>query len=461
MTLLLRFVTHSEIGLVRKNNQDSGYASPHLLLVADGMGGAAAGDLASAVAVEAIRQVDADTAADQMLAVLAGAVADANDRIAALVSEDGSLDGMGTTVTGALFDGSQLGLAHIGDSRAYLFREGRLEQLTHDHSWVQSLVDDGRIDRAEAAVHPHRSLLLKVLNGQPGCDPDLTMIPVQAGDRLLFCSDGLCGLVDDDHIAEALREAELDDVLATLVAAAHAEGGIDNITIILADLLEGQPRAATDTVEAVVLGAAAERALPPTGSDAEDDEPHGAHGATAVGGAPPPSGEDEARYNPQPPHQNRRRRPLIGALVVLLVLAAASGAAYAWGRTQYYVGAAGEQVAIYQGLPERVVVPLSRLYEIQPVALAGLPAFYADQVRTGIEVRSLAAARQTVAELTETAKRCVRHGTATPKPTPTATGKASPTPKPGTTPQVSPTLKSSPSPTAKPTPSSPTPEPGC
>ena len=160
MTLGLRVVSHSEIGLVRKNNQDSGYASSRLLVVADGMGGAAAGDLASAVAVNTLRQVDEDVSGAAMLPTMAAAVAAANQRIAALVEEDIALDGMGTTVTATLFDGSELGLVHIGDSRAYRWRDAALERLTHDHSWVQSLVDEGKISEDEAAVHPHRSLLL-------------------------------------------------------------------------------------------------------------------------------------------------------------------------------------------------------------------------------------------------------------------------------------------------------------
>ena len=182
-----------------------------------------------------------------MLEVLAGAIHEANDRIADLVEADLSLDGMGTTVTGAMFDGTELGLAHIGDSRAYLLRDGRLERLTHDHSWVQSLVDEGKINENEAAVHPHRSLLLKVLNGQPANDPDLSMVPVRVGDRLLLCSDGLCGLVDDQLIEECLLTRDRDQALTRLVREALAEGGIDNITIILADVAEtaagypGQP----------------------------------------------------------------------------------------------------------------------------------------------------------------------------------------------------------------------------
>jgi serine/threonine protein phosphatase PrpC len=459
MPLTLRYVTHSEIGLVRKNNQDSGYASPHLLVVADGMGGAAAGDLASAVAIQTIRQVDAPTPAPQMLDVLARAVHQANDRIADLVEADVALDGMGTTVTGALFDGDELGLVHIGDSRAYLFRDGRLERLTHDHSWVQSLVDDGKIDEAEASVHPHRSLLLKVLNGQPANEPDLTRLPVQAGDRLLFCSDGLCGLVDDPTIAEAMTAPELERVLADLVAEARAEGGIDNITVILADVVE-----AGGTDGAVVLGAAADHPAAPVPAPAAADPTSsgpadpgsgrtaggatalggtalGAAGGGAGGGAAPVPHEDEARYNPQPPRQRRLVRTLASVLVLVLVAAAGLGAAYAWTRTQFYVGAAGEQVAIFQGLPERVVVPLSRVYEVQEVPLASLPPFYADQVRAGIEVSSLDSARQTVAELTEASKRCT--GTrATPAPSPRPTGGTAPAASAAPTP---PAMSASPS----------------
>jgi serine/threonine protein phosphatase PrpC len=451
MTPGLRFVTHSETGLVRTNNQDSGYASPNLLVVADGMGGAAAGDLASAVAIETIKQIDAPTPAGEMLDVLARALHQANDRIADLVEADFALDGMGTTVTGALFDGHELGLAHIGDSRAYLFRDGRLERLTHDHSWVQSLVDDGKIDEAEAAVHPHRSLLLKVLNGQPVNEPDLTRLSLDVGDRLLFCSDGLCGLVDDATIAESLHEADLERALRRLVAEARAEGGVDNITVILADVVDSG-----GTTGAVVLGAAAERDLQTTGSageavqdEAGQDEPGAA--ASLGAAAPATAGEDEARYSPQLPHQRRLLRPLVGVLLLLLVAAAGLGAAYAWTRTQYYVGGAGEQVAIYQGLPEKVVIPLSRVYEVQPLPLASLPVFYAEQVRAGIEVSSLASARQAVAELTEASKRC-----AAGEPTATPTPKPSPTAKP-------PSGKTSPVPSAAPaTPSAPaTAGPGC
>ena len=366
MTLQLRYVAHSEIGPIRKNNQDSGFASPHLLVVADGMGGAAAGDLASAVAIDTVRHVDPATSGEQMLAVLGSAVGQANERIAHLVDADPSLDGMGTTFTGALFDGVELGLAHIGDSRAYRLREDHLERLTHDHSWVQSLVDDGKISEADAAIHPHRSLLLKVLNGQPANDPDLALVPVAAGDRLMFCSDGVCGLIDDEEIEAAPRLPALDAAVERLVSEALDEGGIDNITVIVADVVE-----ADGTEAPVVLGAAGERTIPaPNGQAPEPalDEPD-----EDAAEAPTPrqrseSADDESRYSPQAPGRRRLGRPLMWVLVLLLVAAAGLGSAYAWTRTQYYVGVADDQVAIYQGLADGLPgIPLSRV--VEPLSL--------------------------------------------------------------------------------------------
>ena len=456
MALALNYVSHSEIGLVRKNNQDSGYASAHLLVVADGMGGAAAGDLASAVAVDTLRRISPDVAGQDMLEVLAGALHRANDRIADLVEDDLTLDGMGTTLTGAMFDGAELGLAHIGDSRAYLLRDGQLERLTHDHSWVQSLVDEGKISADEAAYHPHRSLLLKVLNGQPANDPDLTRVKVQSGDRLMFCSDGVCGLVDDPEIAAALQLSEPEEALGQLVAMALAEGGIDNITVIVADVVESG-----GNTDPAVLGAAAERRIPElpsktgAGDPDLDDADHLVEDDSedtvitrhldAAATPPPTTPADEERYTPQPPRRRRVARPLVVVLVLALIAGVALGTAYAWTRTQYYVGAAADRVAIYQGLSESLPgLRLSHVYEVQELAIASLPAYYQERVRANIEVASLEAARETVLELTDTAKRC--SGDDPPEPSISA----SPTRKP----------TSSPSPTPTSTPSGST-EPGC
>src|SRR4051794_29813800 len=195
MALRLRYSAVSDIGRSRRKNDDSGYAGPHFLMIADGMGGAAAGDLASAIAVQTMLRLDAPIEGD-LLEALAGAVHRANDRLAELIEEDPAVEGMGTTVDAVLFDGARIGLAHLGDSRGYLWREGQLAQITHDHTWVQSLIDDGRITEDEAKVHSHRSLLLKVLDGRHDNDPDLSVHEVRAGDRILLCSDGLSGFVD-------------------------------------------------------------------------------------------------------------------------------------------------------------------------------------------------------------------------------------------------------------------------
>jgi serine/threonine protein phosphatase PrpC len=427
MTLQLRYVAHSEIGLIRKNNQDSGYASPHLLVVADGMGGAAAGDLASAVAINTIRRIEAPTEGKQMLDVLAHAVHDANDKIAELIESDVSLEGMGTTLTGAMFDGIEIGLAHIGDSRAYLFRDGHLERLTHDHTWVQSLVDDGKISETEAAIHPHRSLLLKVLNGQPTNDPDLTIIPVKAGDRLMFCSDGVCGLLDDEDIEAALQIADLDKAVERLVTESLHEGGIDNITVIVADVVESN-----GNDEMIVLGAASDPIRAPgvpRRQLADEDDIKDDTLVTKLAGLEAASADDEERYDPQAPHQHRFRRPLIGLLLLVVVAVAGLGATYAWMRTQYFVGADRDKVAIFQGLSDNLPgLSLSRVYEVQQLTVSQLPPFYQDQVKANIDVPSLDSARATVAELNAAAERCAPKPTASAQPSATPGSKMSPTP---------------------------------
>ena len=428
MTLQLSYVAYSDIGLIRKNNQDSGYASPHLLVVADGMGGAAAGDLASAVAIDTIRKVESPTTGEDMLAALALAIDQANDKIAELVASDLSLEGMGTTVTGAMFDGANLGLGHIGDSRAYLLRDDHLERLTHDHTWVQSLVDDGKISEADAAMHPHRSLLLKVLNGHPTNDPDLANVQVMAGDRLLFCSDGVCGLIDDDAIQAALQLPDLNDAAERLIAESLQQGGIDNITVIVADVVES---GGNDDV--IVLGAASAKLISVDGvphvESAEQDDPEETL-VTNLADFDPSLSDDEERYSPQAPDQRRFRRPLIGLLVLLVVAVAGLGLAYGWTRTQYFVGADQDKVAIFQGLPERLLgLSLSQVYEIQQLAVNELPPFYQEQVKANIDVSSLDSARATVAELTEAARTCASpQSTTSPQSRPTAGSKPSPTP---------------------------------
>ncbi len=460
------YLAHSEIGLVRKNNQDSGLVSASLLLVADGMGGAAAGDLASAVAVDTIAGIQGRDEPDR-LRLLAGAISAANTRIADLVATDYTLEGMGTTVTAAMLDRDAVGLAHIGDSRAYLFTGGRLEQITHDHSWVQSLIDEGKLSEQEAAGHPHRSLLLRVLNGQPSNEPDLSTVPLRPGDRLLLCSDGLCGFVDHDDIAAALAGTSRELAMSRLVAAAHTAGGLDNITIIIADVYDAEQTATRIGAASVsendggevggpaldgagqevsgplpegiqLIGAAAERDVAAAEEEVrrrvadreaeqeaydldDEDDDH-----TDI--------EDEDRYAPQAPTHRRWRRPLLLSLALLLVIVAGAAAGYSWTRTQYYVGAADDRVAIYQGLSESIPgIPLSRVYEVQQLPLTDLPVYYQGLVRATINTGTLESARATVQQLKETAARCGTQGSGNPTPAATASGSARATARPTAT----------------------------
>ena len=192
MSLTLRFAALSDVGRVRRDNQDSGYAGPNLLVIADGVGGAARGDIASSATVDALRKLDVP-AGNDALSELSATIHLAHDRLAEIVEAHPDLDGTSTTATAAIFDGTHLRVGHVGDSRGYLLRDGRLEGLTTDHTLVQSLVDEGRITEQEARVHPHRNLILKAVDGVHEPDPDLFSVPVQAGDRVLLCSDGLLG----------------------------------------------------------------------------------------------------------------------------------------------------------------------------------------------------------------------------------------------------------------------------
>ncbi len=175
MTLGIRYAARSDVGMLREGNEDSAYAGAHLLAVADGMGGHVGGEIASAAAISELRKLDKDLPAPELLAALEHTVKAANDNLHRIVESDPALQGMGTTLTAMLWAGSQVALVHIGDSRAYLLRDGSLFQITHDHTLVQSLVDEGRISPDEAASHPQRSLLLRALDGGVDVDPDLSL----------------------------------------------------------------------------------------------------------------------------------------------------------------------------------------------------------------------------------------------------------------------------------------------
>ncbi|ADJ41879.1 protein phosphatase [Amycolatopsis mediterranei S699] len=346
MTLVLRYAARSDRGLVRSSNQDSVYAGPRLLALADGMGGHAAGEVASKVVIASLAPLDDDEPRDDLLAQLREAVANGNAAIAELVSQDPDLDGMGTTLTAVLFAGTRLGLVHVGDSRAYLLRGGQFAQITRDDSFVNELLEQGRITPEEAAVHPQRSLLLKALTGHE-VEPSLTVREARSGDRYLICSDGLSGMVSDETLAEAVQIPDPQQCADRMIELALKGGGTDNVTVIIADVVD------VDFGEdAPIVGGAAG-----DGSDELHQGDSPAARARALTQPPPQQRPDLPQPREDPKAKRRKRfRWLAGALVVLVVLAAAAIATRYFVLSQYYVGEGADgEVVIYRGVPGSIL----------------------------------------------------------------------------------------------------------
>jgi serine/threonine protein phosphatase PrpC len=238
MTLKLRYAAVSDTGLIRSANQDSVHAGPRLLAVADGMGGMAAGDLASRIVIESVAPLDREIPDDGLIDALREALDTANGRIREAVAEDPSRDGMGTTLTAVLFTGTALALGHVGDSRAYLLREGQLQQMTRDDTFVQMLVDEGVITREQASHHPRRAVVTQALQGGEA-NPAYTFMRPTAGDRWLLCSDGLSNVVSDETLGETLGGyPDPLECARRLVDLALRAGGPDNITVVIADMVD-------------------------------------------------------------------------------------------------------------------------------------------------------------------------------------------------------------------------------
>jgi protein phosphatase len=414
--LSLRFGAVSDIGRIRKKNDDSGYAGSHLLVVADGMGGAPAGDVASAVTISTIKRLDSAPPED-LLGALAGTILVANERLAEVIEEDPTVEGMGTTLTAVLFDGVQIGVAHLGDSRGYLMRGGELLRITRDHSWVQSLIDEGRISEQEASVHSHRSLLLKVLDGRHDSEPDLSTYDVQAGDRILICSDGLSGFVPHEQMERVLAGRTPQAAAAELTALALESGSTDNITVIVADVVEGS---ADPLAEPLIIGAAADRHKSPLTrlrALGHRDEPEPFEMLLADPSADP----EELRYAPRPPKRLMWLRRLAVLLVAAAVIVTTLVLVYQWTQRQYFVSDNRGRVAIYQGVDAELPgIALNHVYANQHLRLSQLPAYRRNQVVDGISADGLAKAQHIVAQLRQLSKACSRpaHRTSETLPTP-------------------------------------------
>jgi serine/threonine protein phosphatase PrpC len=340
VTLVLRYAARSDRGLVRANNEDSVYAGARLLALADGMGGHAAGEVASQLVIAALAHLDDDEPGGDLLSKLDTAVREGNSAIAAHVEADPELEGMGTTLTAILFAGNRLGLVHIGDSRGYLLRDGELTQITKDDTFVQTLVDEGRITAEEAHSHPQRSLIMRALTGHE-VEPTLIMREARAGDRYLLCSDGLSDPVSHDTILEALQIPDVAESADRLIELALRGGGPDNVTVVVADVIDydyGQ-------TQPILAGAV-------SGDDDQVAPPNTAAGRASAFN---PRRNAAKKVMPQPEEEparqpRSRRRILIAATLVVLVVLAGLAIGREIVRSNYYVSEHAGTVSIMRGV---------------------------------------------------------------------------------------------------------------
>ena len=464
--ITLRSAARSHVGAVRKNNQDSGYAGPNFLLIADGMGGHAGGDVASAITVARLSELDADDHEHDASEALRTAILDANERITNSVAEKPELAGMGTTVTALLRAGSKLALAHIGDSRGYLLRDGELDLVTHDHTFVQMLVDEGRITAEEAEHHPQRSVVMRVL-GDVGAAPELDMSIREArlGDRWMLCSDGLTGFADIDEIKHTLATIEDPGACCDrLVEMALDGGGADNITVVIGDVVDaddasvaqsgesvgsvrdnpqfallGQKDTPTELIDTGQFDTIGEESTDTRPLDIVDRPDNGgapaeastasgtaaAAGATAAGASAGATGsaargrstrtataaetqEIDRRDEDWHDDERPRRRPMLGIIVTIAVLAAlalAGVVGYTFIRGQYYVAADAGNVAVYRGIAQKLgPIELSELDETTEVRVDDLSAYSQRRIEQTIPASSRADADRLVGNLRDEAE---------------------------------------------------------
>jgi PPM family protein phosphatase len=441
MTLVLRYAVRSDVGLLREGNEDSAYAGPRLLAVADGMGGHAAGEVASSLTIASMAELDAEQPPSDMVKALELAVVAANARLQERIIANPAIEGMGTTLTALLWSDGHAAVCHIGDSRGYLLRQGELYQITKDHTLVQSLVDEGRISAADVSTHPQRSLLLRALDGRSAAEADISVHDAGPGDRYLICSDGLSGVVSDEILRDTLEAVDDPDTATReLIELAIAGGGPDNITCIVADVVDTATNRLPLPSSPLLAGAAASLRPGADGRDpfgmAEPDEDHlrpsrtgtqifivdddldpGLSGtfplpvATENGTAP---GTARARrsHRAQPRRSRPRRRwPIVTAALVVLVAVVVVGGYIAVQSTQgqYYLADSNGQVAIYRGIPSPTKVlwiTLSRVYQPTGIPLAQVPTNYQQTVTSAYTMGSLSHVQQAVATIRTAVDQC-------------------------------------------------------
>lgn len=394
----LRYAARTNVGLGSKSrNEDSAYAGPELLVLCDGMGGHAAGDVASSLVVSELVHLDGEShGADDSLDILAQALEEANARLADVMEVYPDSDGMGTTCIAMMRAGTKLAVANIGDSRAYLLRDGRLSQITKDHSFVQKLLDEGRITKDEAQHHPQRSLVTRVLTGRDEDTPDLSLRELRLGDRIMICSDGLTDYVVEDTVGELLGRpgSTPGQVADELVEVALRASTRDNVTVIVADAVP----AGDGTTKPQVVGAASQRHGTQRVGQLTPAE-KAAQLAREASGQAAPEQPVLAEEGPVNPVLLWLRRTLL-TLAAGAVLVAAGWGSWMWTQQQFFVGEQDGLVTIFRGIPQDLgPIALSSAEEQTDVRVDRLPSYYQGQVSRTLSADGRAGADTIVAEL--------------------------------------------------------------
>ena len=423
MPIALRYAARSNVGLGSKDrNEDSGYASSTMLILADGMGGHAAGDIASSTVVGAIAPLDNDNiGADDALDQLADTIAAANERLRSEMDADPSREGMGTTLIVLLKAGRQLAMANIGDSRAYQLRDGVFTQITKDHSFVQSLLDSGRITAEEAVHHPQRSLVTRVLTGREGDVPDLSWREARVGDRFLLCSDGLSDYVNAGTIEEIFTKGgDVNDVADSLIEIALKGSTLDNVTVIVAEVVDSEdvdPSRRPDVVGAAMAhgttAAIPTRDLTPAEKARALSQEVTGSSAVSTDTSEPDDADDDLAAAPVLAEEGAKRGrgrmvAFIAALVTIALLAGAAIWGWMWSQSQYYVKDSGGRVTIFQGVDASVgPLEFGHEHEKTDIPTSDLPSFWRKKVSGGMDADSLKDATNTVEQLRGEMAKCL------------------------------------------------------
>lgn len=399
----------SDKGKIRSSNQDSGYAGNNLFIVADGMGGHAGGDIASALSTQHVAKVD-DFYTDDGKAIeaLTKAMREANDNLIKTVKDYPYLDGMGTTMDALVFTKNNANIVHIGDSRVYLLRDGYLKQITKDHTFVQKLVDSGRITEEEALYHPKRNVLMKVL-GDSYQEPefDVHQITIQPGDRFLLCSDGLCGFVPEQIIEENMKIADLDEATDLLIAEAKEYGAPDNVTVLVVEARD--TRDSAEQVAAITwLGSAANEVV-----ITEEGSNKFLRVFNKIGFVNSFRKRDEFLSENDPEFaralkefdgrvRSWKNRGLALGIIITLVLGGSLWGVYSYTQTRYYLGIENGKVAIYQGIKESFGgFGFSHLYKISDVSVDTLPDFQKEALTRSVSANNLEDAKAKLQHIIE------------------------------------------------------------